>query len=63
MTRNDIELLCQRVGLAVQFHCTDGEIIVGRLHFVSESETDVILDVLSSNLPSRRPSVGDRLFG
>ena len=62
MTTVDIELLTQRIGLPIQLHCRDGEVIVGRLHSVSESEMDVIYDLISSNRPARYQSFGDCAF-
>lgn len=50
------------MGLPVRFHCKDGEIIVGELHSVSEDETDVIFDLVSSNRQGRY-QVFDQVFG
>lgn len=50
------------MGLPVRFHCKDGEIIVGKLHSVSEEETDVIYDLISSNRQDRYQSFGNCAF-
>ena len=50
------------MGLPVQFHCRDGEIIVGKLHSVSEEEMDVIYDLISSNRQDRYQSIANCAF-
>jgi hypothetical protein len=50
------------MGLPVRFHCKDGEIIVGELHSVSEDETDVSFDLVSSNRQERYQVFGDCAF-
>jgi hypothetical protein len=58
----DIELLKTRIDRKVQFHCKDGEIVIGTLHFVSEDEEDVIYDLISSSRMARYPSGGNMAY-
>lgn len=62
MTTEHMALLRQRTGLPVVFHCMDGEVIVGTVQFVSEEETDVIYDLISSSRESRYESFGNCAF-
>lgn len=48
MTSRDIELLRQNDSKIVRLHMKDGEIVEARVLFVSESEEDVIVDLISS---------------
>lgn len=59
MDQIDIDFLKSRVGHNVRFHCTDGEVLIGRLRFVSDDEQDVIFDLVSSNRMSRYESFGE----
>lgn len=62
MDQADIEFLKTRIDRNVQFHCKDGEIVVGTLHFVSEEEQDVIYDLVSSNRMARCQSHGNSAY-
>jgi hypothetical protein len=59
---SDLDLLRTRIDESVQFHCRDGEVIVGKVHFVSEDERDVIYDLISSNRPTRYRSFDNCAF-
>jgi hypothetical protein len=48
MTENDIEILKQNDHRVVRLHMHDGEIVNARVLFVSETERDVIVDLISS---------------
>lgn len=50
------------MGRPIRFHCKDGEIIVGNLHSVSEEETDVFYDLISSNRQARYSPFGNCAF-
>ena len=56
MTHADIDFLKSRINQNVQFHCKDGEIVVGFVHFVSDEERDVVYDLISSNRMNRYQS-------
>ena len=60
--QTDIDLLKTSLNREVQFHCKDGEVIVGPLHFVSDEERDVIYDLVSSNRMSRYQSFGNSAY-
>ena len=49
VNKADIDFLRTRIDRNAQFHCKDGEVIVGLVHFVSEEEQDVIYDLITSN--------------
>jgi hypothetical protein len=53
MTDNDIRLLKENDGKVVRLHMTDGEVVTARVRFVSETEEDVIVDLLSSTMLER----------
>ena len=57
--RTDIEFLKTRIDQKVKFHCKDGEVVVGTLHFVSEEDEDVIYDLISSDRLTPYQSHGD----
>jgi hypothetical protein len=44
-----LALLKQSCGKILRITCSDGEVLVGRNSFVSESARDVICDFISSN--------------
>ena len=60
--QTDIELLKTRIDRKVQFHYKDGEIVLGTLHFVSEEESDVIYDLISSNRMARYQLFGNSAY-
>ncbi len=53
MTDEDIETLKRNDHKVVKLHMKDGEIVTARVWFVSESEKDVIVDLLSSTSTER----------
>jgi hypothetical protein len=53
MTDDEIELLKASVGKTVELSCTDGEVVQARVFSVSETERDVVYDLVSSNMPVR----------
>jgi hypothetical protein len=55
MTEEDIGLLKQRDHQLVRLHPIDGEIVTARVLFVSETEQDVIVDMISTTDASRYP--------
>ena len=46
----------------VRFHCKDGEIVTGTVHFVSEEESDVLYDLISSNRMTRYEAFGNSAY-
>ena len=62
MNQSDIDLLRTKIDQSIQLHCKDGEVIVGKVHFVSEDERDVIYDLISSNRPTQYQSFGSCAF-
>jgi len=59
MTPTDVELLKARIEQTVPIRCKNGEDVVGKVHFVSEEERDVIYDLISSNRMERYESFGN----
>ena len=55
MTEKDIQLLKANYGKRVRLRLSDGEIVTVKVLFVSESEQDVIVDLLSSTNMARYP--------
>jgi hypothetical protein len=53
MTDADIKLLKENDGKQVEIRCKDGEVIRVTVTFVSESEGDVVCDLISSSRPER----------
>lgn len=53
MTDAEILVLKQSDGKEVEIRCKDGELMAVRVLLVSESERDVIYDLISSNRPER----------
>lgn len=55
MTERDILALKENDGKTVRLHMNDGETVTARVLFVSESEHDVIVDLLASTNVGRYP--------
>jgi hypothetical protein len=55
MTERDIQLLKDNDQKIVRLRLTDGEVVTAKVLFVSESEQDVIVDLLSSTNITRYP--------
>jgi hypothetical protein len=53
MTEHDTQLLKERDQQLVRLHLIDGEVVTARVLFVSETEQDVIVDLISSANISR----------
>ena len=62
LNQTDVELLKTRIDRTALFHCKDGEVIVGTVHFVSDEEQDVIYDLISSNRMARYQSFGNSAY-
>ena len=58
----DIEFLKMRIDGKVQFHCKNGEIVVGTVHFVLEEEGDVIYDLIWSNRMAQYEAFGNSAY-
>jgi hypothetical protein len=56
MTERDLQVLKENDGKQVEIRCKDGEIIVAKVTFLSESEGDVICDLISTNRPKPHPA-------
>jgi hypothetical protein len=56
MEESGIAFLKTRIDHTATLHCKDGEVIVGRIHFVSDEDRDVIYDLVSSNRMDRYSS-------
>lgn len=48
MTREDLQLLKGNIDKIVRIVCTDGEVLVARVHAVSDEDEDVIYDLIST---------------
>lgn len=59
MHDSGIAFLKIRVDQTATFRCKDGEVIVGRILFVSDEDRDVIYDLVSSNRMDRYRSLRD----
>jgi hypothetical protein len=55
MTEHDIQLLKDNDQKMLRLHLTDGEVVTVKVLFVSESEQDVIVDLISSTNITRYP--------
>lgn len=55
MTENDLQILRDYDQRVVRLHLNDGEIVTAKVLFVSETEQDVIVDLLSSTKLDRYP--------
>jgi hypothetical protein len=55
MTARDLKLLKESDHKTVRLHLTDGEVVTVKVLFVSDSEEDVIVDLLSSTRLARYP--------
>jgi lipoate synthase len=55
VTDSDIHVLKANDGEEVEILCKDGEVMQARVLFVSESERDVIYNLISTNRPERYP--------
>ncbi len=62
MNHSDLELLKASINRIVRFHCKDGEIVNGTVYFVSEEESDVIYDLISSNRMTRYEAFGNSAY-
>ena len=62
MNPSDLELLKASINRVVEFHCKDGEIVNGTVHFVSEEESDVVDDLISSNRMIRYEAFGNSAY-
>jgi hypothetical protein len=51
MTDADLEILRQSDNQIVRLHLQGGEVVTAKISFLSESEQDVILDIISSTDP------------
>ena len=55
MTEKDIQVLKDNDHKIVRLHLSDGEVVIVKVLFVSESEQDVIVDLISSTNITRYP--------
>jgi hypothetical protein len=55
MTIAEIRVLKENQDREVEIRCTDGEVMQVKVLLVSESECDVIYDLISTNRPERYP--------
>ena len=53
MTSAEIELLKANCGKRMEIRCADGEVMQIHVVFISESERDVIYDLISTNREDR----------
>jgi hypothetical protein len=53
MSGSDLSTLKSHVDRVAKIHTLDGEVIVAKILFVSESEEDVIYDLVSTNRESQ----------
>ena len=56
MKPEQIDSLEASINNIVRLWCTDGEVILARIRFVSKTQGDVIVDVLESTHLSRYPT-------
>ncbi|MGB6835933.1 MAG: hypothetical protein WCA94_11435 [Candidatus Acidiferrum sp.] len=60
MNENDLQLLKASVDKLVKIRCCDGEVLVARVHFVSDEYEDLIYDVVSTNQTARYEKHGQQ---
>jgi hypothetical protein len=53
MTEDAIPILKESSGKQLEIHCKDGEVMEIKIISVSESERDVVYDLVSTNRPER----------
>ena len=53
MNEKDLQLLIRNDHRIVRLHMKDGELVTAKVLFVSETEQDVIVDLISSTTPAR----------
>lgn len=53
MTEADLEILMDSVDKVVRITCSNGEIMLARIHFVSDEDQDVIYDLVSTTKESQ----------
>jgi hypothetical protein len=53
MTKDDVPILKESAGKQLEIRCTDGEVLEIKVISVSESEGDVVYDLISTNRPER----------
>lgn len=52
MTEIDLQLLKASIDKVVRITCSDGEILLAKVHFVSDEDQDVIYDLVSTTKES-----------
>ena len=52
MTKSDLQLLKSSIDRIVRITCSDGEILVAKVHAVSDEDEDVIYDLVSTTKES-----------
>lgn len=52
MTENDLQLLKASIDKVVKITCSDGEILLAKVHAVSDEDEDVIYDLVSTTRES-----------
>ena len=53
MTEHDLQLLKMNVDKVVRISCTNGEVMLAKVHFVSEEDEDVIYDLVATTRESQ----------
>jgi len=53
MTENDVALLRQSIDKIVRFRCTDGEIILGKVHAVDVEDEEIVYDLVTTTDESK----------
>jgi hypothetical protein len=53
MTEDAIPILKESTGKQLEIHCKDGEVMEIKIISVSESERDVVYDLISTSRPDR----------
>jgi len=53
MTPDDLELLKEKVNKVVKIVCTNGEIMLAKIHAVSDEDEDVIYDLIQTTKESQ----------
>jgi hypothetical protein len=52
VTEDDLQFLKANIDKVVKITCSDGEVLIAKVHFVSDEDQDVIYDLLSTTKES-----------
>jgi hypothetical protein len=53
MTKNDVALLRESIDKIVRFRCTDGEIILAKVHTIDVEDEEIVYDLMTTTDESK----------